>query len=90
MHANGSEPGPVFLSPVFLPRLAVYSHIVRADAKDLEILAPTRTRYRGPVQIAEDLMVIVVGETIDIHGPGRKANPPRAGLDPLVRRDADR
>src|SRR3546814_1177417 len=40
------------------PRLAVYSHIVRADATDLEILSPTMANYPGPVQVAEEHMVI--------------------------------
>ena len=72
------------------PRLAVYSHIVRADATDQEILAPTMAKYPGPVRVAEDLMVIEVGETIDVHRPRHEANPAKADHDPLVRRHDDR
>src|SRR3546814_12021572 len=42
--------------------------------------------YPGPVQVAEDLMVIEVGETIDVHGPSHGINPANAHPAPLVGR----
>jgi ribonuclease Z len=63
-HVTPEQAGEIFARTK--PRLAVYSHIVQPHATDLELLAPTRTKYSGPVEVAEDLMVIEVGETIDV------------------------
>ena len=60
------------------PRLAVFSHIVQPDATEKELIGPTRKVYSGPVEVGEDLMVIDIGTTIEIHrpterSPGKKA-----------------
>ncbi len=49
------------------PRLAVFSHIVQPDATDEELIGPTRKVYSGAVEVGEDLMVIDIGTTIEIH-----------------------
>jgi len=55
------------------PRLAVYSHIVQPDAGEQDLIPPTRKSYAGPVQVGEDLMVIEVGEKIDVRRPVRSS-----------------
>jgi ribonuclease Z len=49
------------------PRLAVYSHIVQPSATEADLLPATRTIYDGPVVLGEDLMVIVVGDQVQVH-----------------------
>ena len=49
------------------PRLAVYSHIGSFEP----LVAATRKAYSGPLEGADDLMTIVVGEQIDVRRPGR-------------------
>lgn len=71
-HVTPEQAGDIFARTK--PRLAVYSHIVRPDATDLELLAPTRTKYPGPMEVAEDLMVIEAGKTIDVYRPQPQAN----------------
>lgn len=60
------------------PRLAVYSHIVQPDATEQELIAPTRRTYAGPLVVGEDLMVIDVGDTVQV----RRADGSVAGKDP--------
>lgn len=49
------------------PRLAVYSHIGSFEP----LVAATRKAYAGPLEGADDLMTIVVGEQIAVRRPGR-------------------
>jgi ribonuclease Z len=46
------------------PRLAVYSH-----GGSAAIVAEARRTYSGPLELAEDLMTIEIGEKIEIHRP---------------------
>lgn len=55
------------------PRLAVYSHIVPPTASEQSLLQPTRRTYAGPLEPGEDLMVIEVGQKIEVRRP---ASPP--------------
>ena len=55
------------------PRLAVYSHIVMPDTTEQDLIPPTRKMYSGPVEIGEDLMVILVGETVEVRRPVRSS-----------------
>jgi ribonuclease Z len=54
-------------SPSFVkggkPRLAVYSHAPNVEA----VIAATRKTYVGPLEGAEDMLTIEVGETIDVR-----------------------
>ena len=52
------------------PRLAVYSHIVMPDAGEQDLIPQTRKTYAGPVEVGEDLMVIEIGEKIDVRRRG--------------------
>ena len=64
-HITPERAGEVFSRT--RPRLAVYSHIVQPDATEQELMGPTRKTYSGPMVVGEDLMVIDVGTTIQVH-----------------------
>jgi len=64
-HTTPEQAGGVFAR--VKPKLAVYSHICMPTATDQDLLSGTRKTYAGPLQIGEDLMVIDVGETIDVR-----------------------
>jgi hypothetical protein len=49
------------------PRLAVYSHIIEPDATEQDVIPTTRKSYSGPVELGEDLMVVVVGEKVEVR-----------------------
>lgn len=56
------------------PPLAVYFHIVLPSATEQDLIPPTRKSYSGALELCEDLMVIEVGEKIEIRRPVLKAN----------------
>jgi ribonuclease Z len=66
-HVTPEQAGEVFAKTN--PRLAVYSHIVQADASERDLLPPTRRAYSGAVEVGEDLMVILVGEKVEVRRP---------------------
>lgn len=66
-HITPERAGEVFART--RPRLAVYSHIVQPDATEQELVAPALRTYKGPLVVGEDLMVIDVGATIQVHRP---------------------
>jgi ribonuclease Z len=66
-HVTPEQAGEVFARTK--PRLAVYSHIVLPIATEQDLILPTRKTYGGPVEVGEDLMVIEVGEKIEIKRP---------------------
>jgi len=68
-HVTPEQAGEVFARTK--PRLAVYSHIVQPDASEQDLLPGTRKAYSGPLEVGEDLMVIEVGEKIEVRRPGR-------------------
>lgn len=70
-HVTPEQAGEVFARTK--PRLAVYSHIVQPIATDQDLIPPTRKTYSGPVEVGEDLMVIEVGEKIEVRRPGRSS-----------------
>lgn len=55
------------------PRLAVYSHIALPIATEQDLLPPTLAKYSGPVEVGEDLMVILVGAKIEVRRPARSS-----------------
>ena len=62
---------PEQIGPLFTraqPRLAVYYHYTRDPA----IVSRTRASYAGPLELAEDLMQITIGERITVS---RRASP---------------
>lgn len=70
-HVTPEQAGEVFAKAK--PRLAVYSHIVLPIATEQDIIPPTRETYSGPLEVGEDLMVIEVGEKIEVIRPGRSS-----------------
>ncbi len=66
-HVTPEQAGEVFAKTK--PRLAVYSHIVQPDATEQDLIPPTRRTYSGAVEVGEDLMVILVGEKIEVRRP---------------------
>jgi len=66
-HTTPEQAGQVFAR--VKPKLAVYSHICLPTATDQDLLPPTRKTYTGPLELGEDLMVIEVGEKIEVRKP---------------------
>ena len=64
-HTTPEQAGTVFAR--VKPKLAVYSHIVPWDARDL--VAHTRKTYSGPLEVGGDLMSIEIGEKVEVHRP---------------------
>lgn len=64
-HTSFEQAGEVFSR--VRPRLAVYSHAPNSES----LISQTRKTYTGPLQGPEDLLTIVVGETIEVrhHSP---------------------
>jgi ribonuclease Z len=64
-HTLPEQAGTVFTK--VKPKLAVYSHIVPPDVPD--VVLHTRKTYSGPLEVGEDLMIIEIGEKIEVHRP---------------------
>ena len=60
-HTTPEQAGALFAR--IKPRLAVYSHAPNAD----RVIAQTRKTYDGPLQGAEDLLTIDIGEKIEVR-----------------------
>lgn len=69
LHVTPEQAGEVFSR--VKPRLAVYSHILLPGATEQDLIPPTRKTYSGPLEVGEDLMVIEVGDKIEVRRPGR-------------------
>jgi ribonuclease Z len=70
-HTTPEQAGDVFTRTS--PKLAVYSHICTPAATDQELLLQTRKTYTGPLELGEDLIVIEVGEQINVRKPARSS-----------------
>jgi ribonuclease Z len=77
VHTSPEDAGRVFAR--VKPRLAVYSHVVllttdpKIGAPSVEdLVARTRSSYAGPLVVGEDLMTLVVGDTVEV----RRYSPP--------------
>jgi len=66
-HISPEQAGEVFSKAK--PRLAVYSHIIPPWATASDLIPPTRRTYSGPLELGEDLVVIEVGEKIEVRRP---------------------
>ena len=64
-HTTPEQAGEVFHRVA--PRLAVYSHAPNSE----NVLARTRTTYDGPLQGAEDLLTIVIGDQVTVRHAAR-------------------
>ena len=60
-HTTPEQAGEVFAR--VKPRLAVYSHAPNAQ----RVIAQTRKTYAGPLEAAEDMLTITIGDTIDVR-----------------------
>jgi ribonuclease Z len=60
-HTTPAQAGEVFAR--IKPRLAVYTHAPSAD----RVITQTRRTYTGPLQGAEDMLTIEIGEKIDVR-----------------------
>lgn len=63
-HTTPEQAGKVFSQ--VRPRLAIYSHIVPTTADASALIISTRETYSGPLEVAEDLMTVEVGEQISV------------------------
>jgi ribonuclease Z len=70
-HVTPEQAGEVFSRTK--PKLAVYSHICLPTATEQDLIPPTRKTYSGPLEIGEDLLVITVGEKVEVRRPGRSS-----------------
>jgi ribonuclease Z len=66
-HTTPEQAGEVFARTK--PKLAVYSHIVLPNATEQDLIPATRKTYSGPLELGEDLMVIEVGEKVEVRRP---------------------
>jgi ribonuclease BN (tRNA processing enzyme) len=70
-HVTPEQAGEVFSRAK--PKQAVYSHIVLPTATEHDLIPPTRKTYSRPLELGEDLMVIEVGERIEVRRPTRSS-----------------
>jgi ribonuclease Z len=66
-HTTPEQAGELFSR--VKPKLAVYSHIVLPSATEQNLIPPTRKTYSGALELGEDLMVIEVGEKVEVRRP---------------------
>ena len=66
-HSSPEQAGEAFSKTK--PRLAVYSHVIPPSAAESDLIPRTRKTYSGPLELGEDLMVIDVGEKIEVRKP---------------------
>lgn len=64
-HTTAEQAGEIFSR--VRPRLAVYAHGPNTEG----VIAKTRTTYSGPLQGAEDLMTIVIGDKVEVRRASR-------------------
>jgi ribonuclease Z len=81
-HTTAERAGEVFSRTK--PKLAVYSHIVRPTATEQDLIPATRKTYAGPLELGEDLMVIVVGDKITVRRPSGPASGLSIGAQPAA------
>jgi ribonuclease Z len=66
-HASGKEAGEVFQR--VRPQLAVYSHIVLRGLTVSDLVTRTRVSYSGPLVVGEDLLRVVIADSVTILRP---------------------
>ena len=71
-HTTPEQAGEIFSR--VKPRMAIFSHIIQPIATEKDIIPLTKKTYGGAVDLGEDLMVIEVGERVEIRRPSTKAN----------------
>lgn len=74
-HTTPEEAGIVFAR--IAPKLAVYTHLVMLSGPGIpeaplsSLVTRTRTNYKGPLVVGEDLMSFTVGETVSVMKAAR-------------------
>jgi ribonuclease Z len=63
-HTTPQQAGEIF--SLVKPRMAIFSHILPPGAAERDIIPLTKKSYAGAAALGEDLMVIDVGEKIEI------------------------
>jgi ribonuclease Z len=66
-HVSPQQAGEIFARTK--PKLAVYSHVAQSFATEQDVIPATREKYRGPLELGEDLMVIEIGDTVTVRRP---------------------
>jgi ribonuclease Z len=66
-HVTPEQAGRVFART--RPRLAVYSHIIHGMATDEDLVPGTRREYSGRLEVGVDLLVITIGDSIEVKRP---------------------
>jgi ribonuclease Z len=75
-HVTPEQAGELFSR--VKPKLAVYSHIVQPGADEQDLIPQTRRTYAGPLELGEDLMVIEIGDRVEVRRPGQSASGDRS------------
>ena len=68
-HVSPQQAGEIFARTK--PKLAVYSHVAQSTATAEDVIPSTREKYSGPLELGEDLMVIEIGDTVQVRRPPR-------------------
>jgi ribonuclease Z len=66
-HVTPVQAGEVFSR--VKPKMAIYSHIVLPSTNEQDLTSAARKSYSGPLEVGEDMMVIEVGENIEVRRP---------------------
>jgi ribonuclease Z len=70
-HSSPEQAGEEFSR--IAPKLAVYSHFTLLSDKQIpeptmdELISRTRTTYRGPLEVGEDLLAISIGDSVAVQ-----------------------
>ncbi len=64
-HTTPRQAGEIFSA--VRPRLAVYSHIVPSPTRPEDLIPPTREAWGGRLEVGYDLMMITIGERIEVN-----------------------
>ncbi|MBT8083837.1 MAG: MBL fold metallo-hydrolase [Woeseia sp.] len=75
LHTLAPDVGRVFKESGV--RLGVFTHLDNNPAAIPELIQQTRQTWQGPLEVGEDLMVIDIGEDIEVRRPPQPAAPAR-------------
>jgi len=70
LHTRAPEAGEVFARAG--PKLAVYTHLDNRPEALPELISQTREAWDGPLEVGEDLMVIEIGDDVDVFRAAAK------------------
>jgi ribonuclease Z len=67
IHTLPADAGKVFTQSK--TRMGIYTHLINNPAQLSDLIEETRKTWSGPLEVGEDLMVIEIGEDINIRRP---------------------